>query len=105
MRVSFDRLDQALCTKGMDPETKALNEGALRVIEYMMNADRLSEIDFTSFTMKQAEHALSDVHWFECAESDKEAESNRNNLLTYINRHAHIRQLIDGIMPKKKKFF
>lgn len=105
MGISLDRFDQVVAQTALSSGDAELNEGSMKVIEYMLNCGRLSEIDFDSFTLRQAENALDHVGWFACLETEEEAETNRDNMLTQINRIAHIRQVLDGLRPPKKSFF
>ncbi|MCY9665770.1 hypothetical protein M5X11_12470 [Paenibacillus alginolyticus] len=105
MGVSLERFDQMVTETALTPDDAKLDEGTMRVIDYLLCCSHLSEIDFDSFTLQQAELALEHVGWFACAETEDEAEINRDNMLTQINRIAHIRQIVDGVRPPKKSFF
>lgn len=105
MRSSFDRFDQSVAEHALGQASSDLVEGAMRVIEYMLGCSEINEIDFDSFTLQEAELALEHVDWHSDADSMHEAKDNRNNLLTQINRIAHIRQIVDGLRSPKKSFF
>lgn len=103
--VALERFDQMVSEGALSPADADLDEGTMRVIEYLLGCTQLSEIDFDSFTLQQAEHALDHVAWFACAETENEEVENRNNMLTQVNRIAHIRQVVDGLRPAKRSFF
>lgn len=101
-----ERFDSWVSETALSPDDAELDEGSMRVIEYMLSCAQLEEIDLDSFTLEQAIHALEHISWFASAdEGDDEAVANRNNMLTQINRIAHIRQVVDSIRLPKKSFF
>ena len=69
MGVSLERFDQVVSETALKPDSADLDEGTMRVMEYMLCASTLGEIDFNSFTLRQAEQALDEINHFVCCET------------------------------------
>lgn len=81
----------------------------IRIVEYS-GKQTCGEVDFSAFTRQQCKRALDEVISYypdEFSDSNGEDGENQENLLTEINRIAHLSNVFNGLKSHKpkKRFF